>query len=281
MMKSKTYLFYVIVLCLIPCLTSCYSTKVLPDENVVISKEEKLVSYRKKDGTIVSNPPAGWRCDSVALTKDTLALKLSRIISKTKERYSIDQKIPVSEIHSIMTKVPSDSRTCVTISLGGCTGYLTGGFSFGTGLTFMHKNFGGSIRIKGVWSKATDLPGDYTGLFPNDNIYMASGLFTYKNLVFEEVRLGVEVGVSRLSFSKEIEEENYNYGNEDADYFTRIDKYHRSTRIDKATGLHLRAEVGFPFFDHFGIELALWSNINEFKPIFGVELSIALGQVKR
>jgi hypothetical protein len=277
-MKSKTYLSSVIVFCLIPFLTSCYSTKVILDENLVIGNDEKLVSYTTKDGTIVHNPPAGWRCDSVSYTKDTLTLKLSPTHSATKERYAIDQKIPISEIYSISTRIPTDSRTYLTINYGFCSGYLTTGSSYGIGLTFMQKNLGGSFRIKGIWSEATDLPSDYTGFFPNDKIYMGCGLLTYKSDITEKVRLGVEMGVSRLAFSKEIEEINPEY---DPNSLFHLNKYFRSVSIDKATGLHLRGELGFPFFDHFGIELAIWTNINGFKSLSGVELSIALGQVKR
>lgn len=149
--------------------TGCYAEKIIPNDGLEINDEERVISYQKKDGQHAIVPPAGLHYETAVIAEDTLIITFSAAKSVQKNKYTIDQKIPFSEIQSLRILPHQVKLRYGSVGLGIGPGlFLKGGFAF------TNNNLGGNIHLTGLWYKAKDLPEDYTGLFNHNNIYVLS-----------------------------------------------------------------------------------------------------------
>jgi hypothetical protein len=154
-------------------------------------------------------------------------------------------------------------------------GYGTGTFVTG-GYTSIWNHIGMSVSTKGLWYSA-DLPSDYTGFFTNDNVFMISMMAVYQGSEDETTNtcVGVELGPSFINYRREVEIRNPNYGSGWV-----IDNYLRDNVIINTIGLSSRVTFDWMFSSYWGLELALFGNINRFKSSIGIEFNILFGKLK-
>lgn len=277
LVTSRLFLLLMGLLC------GCYSVRTIPVEDISGVQDHKILSYVNEEGEEITVLHEGYKFEESAVANDTLTIRMSRKPPDSRERIVFYSHIPLSGISAV--KVASDTLILRYGSLGfGLgSGYIAEGVSMDLGYSFIRNNIGGSIRIKEIWSDASDLPDDYTGFFHNDNIFILSGLVTAKTLTEKRnVWYGGGIGPSMVSFNKEIETLNprYNPDSEDPWDVLNLNKYIRDTQIDKVAGLNLRGEIGLLLSDYFGIEMALWSNLNTFKSLIGLEFKMVFGRVR-
>ena len=158
--------------------------------------------------------------------------------------------------------------------------YLGFGFGFpsnvGIGFTLILKNdFGASISYKHTsfdkqkesnFGSASNVPGDQLSVF---------SLCVIKEFPFpnnKRIRLGLEAGPSLVKYEK-VEQIDRYYG--------WFGPYYKAQTSDHSSGgLSLRAKLEFPLTLAFGLEVALYSNINKYKSYVGFEFYLTLGKVR-
>ena len=250
----------------------CYVEKMLPDEELVIGEKDRVFGYVTNEGRIVQFPPAGLRYEDAFIRQDSLCLMMSGRIEGEAGRIFYDDCIPLADIRSVRY-LPSGMQLR----------YGTLGAAYGTGLhalgsfTYIDHIAGFSISGRELIYRATDLPDDYTGLFRNDNITMFSTLMvigghpSYPGKIW----LGLEFGPSYIIHRKEVETPNPHYG----EWFI-LDKYLRDNVISHGVGLTGRFKFDLLFSKAVGLELALFGNLNRYKPCFGFDCCLMLGKLK-
>jgi hypothetical protein len=148
-------------------------------------------------------------------------------------------------------------------------------------LTFITKSdWGGSVRIRSIsWDrrdqarKGQSLMGG--PVIPGDEIIELSFLVVREFNIQDarRVRAGVEFGPAYVIYDK-VENTELNacifWG-----YY-----YSASYTTYKIPGLSLRTKLEFPVSQGFGIELALFGNINAKKPYGGIEFQFMIGKVR-
>jgi hypothetical protein len=163
-------------------------------------------------------------------------------------------------------------------SIGG--GYGTGPY-VSSGFTHLSNHYGVSISYKEMWYRATYLPSDYTGFFKHNNISMLAVLAAIGGNPNDNDRIwiGIEVGPSYIYHRREVETLNPLYESEEGWPFLIFDKYLRDNITTHTIGLSLDVKSHFILASAFGMELALFGNINTCKSFFGLEFSILLGKL--
>ena len=164
-------------------------------------------------------------------------------------------------------------------SIGG--GYGTGPY-ISSGFTHLSNHYGASISYKEMWYLATYLPSDYTGFFKHNNISMLalSAAIGGKPNDNDKIWIGIEVGPSYIYHRREVETPNPLYDPGELWDFPVLDKYLRDNIATHTVGLSLRLKSHYIVASAFGMELALFGNINTCKSFFGLEFSLLLGKLQ-
>jgi len=250
----------------------CYVEKMLPEEEPVIGEKDRVFGYVMNDGRIVQVPSPGLRYEDAFFRDDSLCLVMSGKIEGEAGRTFHDDRIPIADIRSVRY-MPSGKQLRYGI-LG--ASYGTGFQALGS-FTYIDNIAGFSISWREMIYRASDLPEDYTGLFRNDNITMFSTLVvigghpSYPGKIW----LGFEFGPSYIMHRKEVETLNPNYGE-----WLVFDKYFRDNIISHGIGLIGRLKFDLLFSKAVGLELALFGNLNRYKPCFGFDCCLMLGKLK-
>ncbi len=256
-------------------LNGCYVEKMLPDAELNIGEDDILISYSRNDGRSIQVPPPGLRYEDAFFSEDSLHILMSDRQEGQADRITYYNRIPVTEIYSV-NLLPSGKRLRYGY-IG--SAYGTGIFASG-GFTFINNLAGFSISGRSLWYRAKYLPDDYTGLFRNNNVYMLSTMVVFggkpnnKGIIW----LGMEFGPSYVNYRKEVETLNPDYG--EGWWFPDLNKYIRDNQISHAIGLTARMKFDVMFSDHWGVELALFGNLNRYKSIFGFECNLLFGKVR-
>jgi len=247
----------------------------MPDRGLNIQNEDKLVSVTNHENIRIVVPPPGLRYEQAFFQEDTLYIVVSSRNSNENGNMTYHQMIPVTEISSVQI-LPGDRKLRFG-SVG--FGYGTGSY-LSSGFTHMNNLAGMSISLRGLWYPATDLPDDYTGIFNNDNVIMFAtmGVFGGKPDEYGNVWLGVEFGPSFVNYRKEVEIPNPDYGQ--GWLFEDPNKYLRENVVSNTIGLSGRVKFDYMFSDHAGLELALFANMNKYKPNFGFECHFIFGKLR-
>jgi len=256
-------------------LGGCYVTKLLPDENLTIEEDDILTSYNRNDGLIIPVPPPGLRYEDAFFSNDSLNIVLSGRQENQAGRITYYDRIPVSDIYSV-NLLPSSSRLRYG-HMGAA--YGTGTFASG-GFTFINSLVGFSISGRSLWYRARYLPDDYTGLFRNNNIYTLSTMVVFGGRPNNNgiIWLGMEFGPSYVNFRKEVETLNPNYG--EGWLFPDLNKYIRDNEVYHAIGLTARMKFDVMFSNNWGVELALYGNLNRYRSNYGFECNLLFGKVR-
>ena len=155
----------------------------------------------------------------------------------------------------------------------------------GVSTTFILSNdWGGSISYKVGNSKAKNLPSNYrVGAFcifgdciPRDEVMMFSAKIVRTFPTSDKnARFGIEVGPSWNSYKI------YKFTPRNATglFSSWSSNYNKSYEKTNSIGLSLRAKVDILFSRSVGMELALFSNINAAKSVFGAECYFTFGKV--
>jgi hypothetical protein len=256
----------------------CYVEKMLPAEEPVIGEHDHVFGYVTNDGRIIEVPSPGLRYEDAYARKDSLCLVMSGRIEGEAGRIFYDDCIPLADIRSVRY-LPSGMRLRYG-TLGAA--YGTGFHALG-GFTYIDHIAGFCISGRELVYRATDLPDDYTGLYQNDNITMFSTLVvigghpSYPGKIW----LGLEFGPSYIIHRKEVETPNPAYGEPWAwGILPDLNKYIRDNVISHGVGLTGRFKFNLLFSKAVGLELALFGNLNRYKPCFGFDCCLMLGKLK-
>ena len=88
---------------------------------------------------------------------------------------------------------------------------------------------------------------------------------------------GLELGPSFVQYRKEVETLNPAYGGTSWVF----DKYLRDNIILNTIGFSSRVKFDWMFSKYWGLELALFSNINRFKSNWGIECCLLFGKLNK
>lgn len=256
-------------------LYGCYAERLISDGGEIIQEGDKVISFTRKDGRNFPVPPPGLRYEEVCIYDDSLNILLSSHKPGQKERINFEKKVPLSEIHSLT--VTSVQKMRMFGSVG--SGFGTGAY-FSAGYTQMTNLFGFSISLNELIYPARDLPEDYTGLYNNNNVTMASFMLAFGGRPdpHGNIWLGLELGPSYVNHRKEVETPNPHYG--EGWIFPDPNKYIRDNIVSKSIGLTGRVRCDFMFSRTVGLELGLFCNLNRYKPNYGLELLLLIGKVR-
>lgn len=256
-------------------LTGCYVERLVSDGGEIIREGEKVTSYSGTDGRNFHIPPPGLRYEEVCIYHDSLNILLSSYQPGQKERIHIEEKVPLSEIHSLTVSSAENVRMFGSIGSALGTGvYLSAGY------TQMYHPFGFSISLNELIYPARDLPEDYTGLFHNNNATMVSLMCAIGGRPDPQknIWLGLELGPSYVNHRKEVETPNPDYG--EGWFFPDPNKYIRDNVISKSVGLSIRLRCDLTFSRAVGLEVGVFGNLNRYKPNCGFELLFLVGKVR-
>lgn len=186
--------------------------------------------------------------------------------------------VPEEIINEPRVPPPPDKLKSVKAYLGFGGGYpRNGGISF----TFILKNdWGGSINFKHTTFDKIDHSGETGGIFgpgmiPGDDFdeFSLCVVREFPSRTSKRVRFGLEAGPSLVYYEEVI-----------SSYLTSgwiFGRYYSSNTEEYITGgLALRAKIEFPVSLGFGLEIALYGNINPKRPHAGFELYITVGKVR-
>ena len=272
-MKTKSFFFNATILFTSVFLTGCFSTIVLPINDEVNKNGGQVVSYKKKDGDIVSTVPQGFKYENAVLSKDTLTIEISRRSPYTKTRYYSERKIPLDEILSIRT-IPRQLRYGSVGAGVVSIRYMNWEYSR------VDKYLGYSLNLALTRIKAINLPDDYIGSEDEDRLTILSFLGTLKSPTIGDdlFCFGIDVGPSLILYRENLYRPNPDY-NPNAIFF-KEDNYLIHYRGHEVIGILCKGEIGILFTKHFGVEISIWSNVNKFKSCSGIGLNLVFGRLK-
>ncbi len=262
-MKTKRNLLYTIILCIAVTLTSCWSTKILQPNEVVLNNNELIVACTKTDGTKIDISRSGSHREEAGLLNDTLAINYyKRSTIKGQKEYCLitlkEEKIPLSEIHTVAVRSYPNTLKYTSLDLGLCGVFSNIGVSFGIGYSVIWKNLGVSLRGKISLATASNDPEDEDIFGPaRHEIDMISLLLAMQS---SNGNIGLEIGPS----------------------FEGLHEWQpdRDSESHQVFGLFIRGDIRGTS-ENFGIGIAFWGNVNRINSVLGVELSIAFGLVRR
>jgi len=197
----------------------------------------------------------------------------------TVQTYVIGHEIdPLPSFVEEILPPPYDSLKSIKAYLG-----FGGGYPRNAGLSFtviLKNDWGGSLSFKFTNFDKVDHSGETGGIFgpgtiPGDEFreYSICVLREFPSKKTKRIRFGLEFGPS-LVFYEKVE----SYHITPAWIFG---SYYTSQTSDHTTGgLALRAKLEFPVSQGFGFEMALYGNINTYKPHVGVEFYLTVGKVR-
>ncbi len=149
-------------------------------------------------------------------------------------------------------------------------------------------NWGGNISLKTNIAKSKDTPSDYFDdgnrvFSPKDYISIISiNLVKEFSAAKNNLRYGVEVGPSFVSHNKAVLEINPGYDEEEHSsvWFGQYYLYNKSHTRTNTVGLSLRAKMEFLTNRSVGFDLAVFTNINNIKPVVGIESNLYFGHIR-
>lgn len=158
-----------------------------------------------------------------------------------------------------------------------------GGYPKNAGLSFtvvLKNDWGGSISAKHTSFDKKDRSGETFGIFgagsvPGDEFteYAMCVVREFPSRTSKRIRFGLEGGLSLVYYEK-VESYFLTSG-----WF--FGTYYSAVTTDYTTvGLALRAKIEFPVSLGLGLEVALYGNINRYKPHAGFEIYLTLGKVR-
>jgi hypothetical protein len=174
--------------------------------------------------------------------------------------------------------LPYDSLKSIKAYLG-----FGGGYPRNAGLSFtviLKNDWGGSISVKHTSFDKKDQSGKAygiwgTGSIPGDEYteYSLCVVREFRSKTSKRVRFGLEGGPSLVYYEK-VESYFLSYG-----WF--FGSYYSAVTSDYTTvGLALRTKIEFPVSLGFGLEIALYGNINQYRPHAGFEIYLTVGKVR-
>jgi hypothetical protein len=163
-------------------------------------------------------------------------------------------------------------------------GPLTHGGSFNLNFNIASSKYlGGSVNFRTGLMKSDNVPSDYyeDGLrvfAPKDYLNVLSFNFLMEFPTKSPyIRLGFETGPSWVSYKIAEFELNTNY----SDPFWPLPqyKYYKSHVVKNTAGLYIAAKMDFPFIFFFGMDLSLYTVINNIQSVIGIDICCNLGKV--
>jgi hypothetical protein len=166
-------------------------------------------------------------------------------------------------------------------------------FDIGAGLNNRGANFdlsftvssanvlGGSINFRTGYVKLKDIPPDYyEGLFrvfspASDFIDLSLNLTVKLSGSDKRFRFGFETGPSFVWYDKVELEINPKY----PDLFEY--KYNKIRTVHNTIGLYCAMKFEIPALEHFGCSFILFGNFNNVQSLFGLDVCISLGRVRK
>jgi len=156
--------------------------------------------------------------------------------------------------------------------------------------TVTSSNFwGGSLNFRTNMSRSDNVPSDYYDdskrvIPPKDYLSVLSLNLVKKFQTSNKyLRIGFEAGPSWVRYNLAEFEYNLDY-DPDKEYsswnwFLPNYMYYKSHDATSAIGLSLAAKTEFPFTRYLGLELSLYSIINNIQSVIGLDICVDLGRV--
>jgi hypothetical protein len=170
--------------------------------------------------------------------------------------------------------------------LGGCNK----GAVFGLGCTVTSSNlWGGSLSFRTNTSKSDNVPSDYFDdgirvFAPRDYLRALSlNLVKKFRTSSKYIRIGLEAGPSwvRENIAEFEANPNYDPDREESSWNIMYPnyKYYKSHVATSTIGLSIATKVEFPFIEFLGLDICLYSVINNLQTIVGLDICLDLGRV--
>ncbi len=193
-----------------------------------------------------------------------------------------------SPIHSQTDRLENSEIKSFKLYYSSGIGFGTRGGTFGLGGIFVSSvNWGVSFGYKLNILKNKNVPGDYFDdgrrtFAPRDYLTIVA-----LNLVKEfpasnkSWRFGVEAGPAWVKYNVAQFELNASYDPNTGSWslFGNYYKYNKSHTASKTIGLALRGKAEFITSPFVAIELAVFANINNIQPVFGIECYVNIGKI--
>jgi len=156
------------------------------------------------------------------------------------------------------------------------------GANFDLSFTLSSANvLGGSINFRSGYVKLKDIPPDYYEGFlrkfapASDFIDLSLNLTVKLSGSDKRFRFGFETGPSFLWYDKVELELNPKY----PDLFEY--KYNKIRTVHNTIGFYCAMKFEIPALEHFGCSFILFGNINNVQSLFGLDICISLGKVRK
>jgi hypothetical protein len=158
----------------------------------------------------------------------------------------------------------------------------TRGANFDLSFTLSSANvMGGSINFRAGYVTMKDIPSDYYEGFmrklapASDFIDLSLNLTLKFSGSEKHLRFGFETGPSFLWYDKVELVLNPRY----PDLFEY--KYNKIRTVNNTIGFHCAMKFEIPALDHLGCSFILFCNINNVQSLFGLDVCISLGKVRK
>jgi hypothetical protein len=167
-------------------------------------------------------------------------------------------------------------------------GYGTGGATFGLGLVcFSSNGWGGSLSYKLNIKKSKNVPSDYYDngmrtIAPKDYLTLISLNFV-KEFPSSNVarRFGIEIGPAWVKYNPAGFKLNPTYDPNNPPWFGNFYKYYKTRNPTQTIGLTLKGKEEFLLTRSCGLELAIFGNLNNAQSVFGIELNLNVGKIRK
>ncbi len=119
---------------------------------------------------------------------------------------------------------------------------------------------------------ARELPSDFEGLKPRDDVFMISAMLAYEYHWDEETSFGVSFGPTYLF----IEETHFT---EAISWFTLFSNYTTDEQQQNIPGLSIRLKENWSLKQRIGFEMAAHINVNSYSKIITMEFCFVFGKL--